>query len=167
MKFKVYPWTISIINSSIPQPKGKIRQQIINGLLDIYDQWLLQLASLGQPYYLKIWLYEPRLLESQVVCALGERIDYYESLFSDSNDLSKRQAADHNPRIGRLAFYNWKQYRDDEIYIVDEEEKLSDYDYKSTNWIRQQLKKAHEVKVLEDNRKLYFVRRGNLWVGCQ
>ncbi len=57
VKFKVYPWTITIINSSIPQPKGKIKQQIINGLLNIYDQWKQQLTKLGQPYYLKIWLY--------------------------------------------------------------------------------------------------------------
>ena len=61
VKIWVHPWSgISIINSTYPQPNGKTKKLMVSALLDIYENWKLQLDKLGQNYYLKIWLYEPR-----------------------------------------------------------------------------------------------------------
>src|SRR4051794_26854525 len=76
-KVIVHPWCdISIIKSEIPEPKSVTRNLIISALEEIYDNWKIQLDKLNEPYYLKIWLYEPRVSKSQVVCAIGERIEY-------------------------------------------------------------------------------------------
>lgn len=42
-------------------PKSENRTLILNALLDIYESWDLHLKKMNIPYYLKIWLYEPRL----------------------------------------------------------------------------------------------------------
>ena len=69
----VHPWCdISIINSKIPEPKRVTKKLILNGLIDIYESWKVQLNNLGKPYYLKIWLFEPRFSKSQVVCAIAD-----------------------------------------------------------------------------------------------
>jgi hypothetical protein len=81
-KIGVYPFSaISLTNSQIPEPKTKTKKRILNGLLDIYDSWKNQLDQLNEPYYLKIWLFEPRFSKSQVVCAIGNSIDFYKNTF--------------------------------------------------------------------------------------
>lgn len=82
----VHPWCdISIINSTIPEPRRKNRRKIIAGLLDIYESWGTELDSLAKEYYLKIWLFEPYISKSQVVCAIDETLHFYDNTFHQSN----------------------------------------------------------------------------------
>ena len=47
-KIRVHPWSgFSLTNSVTPQPTGKTKQKILNGLLDIYENWKTQLDSYG------------------------------------------------------------------------------------------------------------------------
>ena len=40
----VHPWCdISIIKSRIPEPKRKTKKLMLNGLIDIYETWKMQL----------------------------------------------------------------------------------------------------------------------------
>ena len=81
-KIRVHPWSgLSLTKSITPQPNRKTKLKMIEGLLDIYENWKEQLDKLGQPYYLKIWFFEPRFSKSQVVCAIGDNIDFYENTF--------------------------------------------------------------------------------------
>ncbi|MEQ3662802.1 MAG: hypothetical protein ABNG96_08940 [Flavobacterium sp.] len=78
----IHPWCdISIINSEFPEPKSKTRNDLILGLEKIYNSWKIELEKLNKPYYLKIWLYEPRISKSKVVCAIDNKIEYYSNLF--------------------------------------------------------------------------------------
>jgi len=63
-------------------PKSINRDLILNSLLDIYENWDLQLKQLNIPYYLKIWIYEPRITSSQIVCGIEDRIKHYADIFS-------------------------------------------------------------------------------------
>ena len=43
----VQPWCdISIINSEIPEPKGKSKQLMLNSLIDIYNSWKVELDQI-------------------------------------------------------------------------------------------------------------------------
>jgi hypothetical protein len=113
----VHPWCdISIINSAFPEPKGKTKQLMLNGLIDIYHSWKKQMDKSGQTYYLKIWLYEPRFAKSQVVCAVGDRIDYYENLFIKSDKKKQLMTVNYCNLKSKLDVLNW-QYRLDEDHI--------------------------------------------------
>lgn len=79
-KIRVHPWGgISVTSSQIPEPQHLTRQKLLLGLIEIYDSWQQALKTFDQPYYLKLWLFEPQFSMSQVVCALGKEIDYYET----------------------------------------------------------------------------------------
>ena len=82
VKIWVSPYSdLELGNSISPQPSGEARTKILEALLDIYDNWKLALDKLGEPYYLKIWLYDQRFSNSQVVCAIGPFLDFYETTF--------------------------------------------------------------------------------------
>ena len=82
----VHPWCdISLTRSQFPEPKGQTKKRILQGLENVYDNWKMELEKLSQPYYLKVWIYEPRFSKSQVVCAIDERIEHYKNVFNQSN----------------------------------------------------------------------------------
>ena len=86
-KIWVRPYSnLCLGNSVTPAPKGKTRQKIIEGLFEIHKNWKLQLAALNKPYYLKIWFYHPDVSRSQVVCAIGDFINFYNITFHNPNE---------------------------------------------------------------------------------
>jgi hypothetical protein len=112
---KVYvdPWdNLSLTNSEIPEPKGQAKKEIINGLGKIYERWKDELDKLNKPYYLKIWIYEPRLSKSQVVCTIDERIEHYENLFKEA-DFKQNTSSFIN---GLSSNFKWQPKIDDEPY---------------------------------------------------
>ncbi|MCP2044859.1 hypothetical protein [Pontibacter sp. HSC-36F09] len=173
----VHPWCdISIIKSSAPAPKGKIKQEILKGLLDIYDCWKLQLDQLSQPYYLKIWLYEPRFSRSQVVCAIGNRIEYYENIFHKPSKVKALQTRNYGILKNRLEQFNWDYHLDEDSYdnceIGEPEYYVSKQDFEETKvWFEKQLRKPHRTEKLDEPigniTEVYSFKRGSLWLGMK
>jgi len=79
----VHPWDV-YVGSKISPPK-RFRDEIILGLLKRYEHWDAQLQKLGEPYYLKVWLFDKTFFESQIVVAIRERIQWYENIFSHAD----------------------------------------------------------------------------------
>ena len=171
-KVYAYPWcNLTLTNSEIPEPKGKAKKEIINGLEKIYDSWKKELEKLNQPYYLKIWLNEPRLSKSQVVCAIGERIEHYENLFTKAdfkqNDSSftKQMGSDFNWEPKLDEFHYWKN---DLLWPIEQYDKIENA--YSDRRLLKKLEKADikkEKTTYSDGTEdiIFFVPVGKIWIG--
>lgn len=171
----VHPWCdTSIIRSAIPFPKRKTKYLMLNGLLDIYESWKTQLDQIGKPYYLKIWIFEPRFSDSQVVCAVSERIDFYENNF-----YAPEQAKIFNPQKyaslkQRLEKLNWDYRLDENHYGNNEVGQPEQYatrkDYEeSVVWFNELMKRPHRTTILkesqDDTTEFYSFKQGDMWIG--
>ena len=108
-KIRVSPWSrLSLINSEFAEPKSKTRHELLKGLEKIYCAWRSELEKLGEPYYLKIWVFEPRFSESQVVCAIGDKINWYENLLWEIRSSSTIPNFDNK----LISQFKWKEYND-------------------------------------------------------
>ena len=95
-KIRVHPWSgISLTSSRKPEPTRQTKSKILSGLIAINDSWKNELNKLGENYYLKIWLFEPRFASSQVVCALGNYLDFYENTFYKTDKFKKLNLANY------------------------------------------------------------------------
>lgn len=166
----VHPWCdISIVNSIIPEPKGKTKRLILNGLINIYHSWKMQLDNMGKEYYLKIWLYEPRFSKSQVVCAIGDRISHYENLFLKSDDFRKLALGNFEYIKIKHENLSWSSYIDEEHLdnnTVGEPELYQtkmDF-YKAKKWFTKQLKKPHRTTKIDEKTEKYSFNRGKILV---
>jgi hypothetical protein len=166
-KIGISPWNnISITNSTIPNPTGASRAKLMKGLIEIYTSWKHSLDALNQPYYLKIWLFDARFSKSQVVCAIGNEIDYYENLFYKDNQKNRFPfQTDVN-----LNSFNWKQAYDEDFLfesdLNDPEyfENKSEYDdYKI--WFKKQLQQTHRKINIENDKLVFALKKGNVWLG--
>lgn len=174
-KIRVDPWSrLSLVNSKIPEPKGKIKQTIFQGLLDIYEYWKVQLESLGQPYYLKIWLFEPRFSQSQVVCAINNCITYYETNFFNPTESKKMNTNHYKTLQSRIDTLHWEYFWDEDYYDNTDVGKPQDYssikDYEeSKTWFKQLLQMPHRTNIFNepigDIVESYLFKRGDLWIG--
>lgn len=172
---RIHPWcNISFLNSIFPEPKGKNKQLILNGLIDIYNSLKSQLEQQGLPYYLKIWLFEPRFSRSQVVCAIGERIEYYNNSFNSSNEKVSFHPESYGLIKDRLGKFTWELKDDEDYYSNNELGEADNYVsievYEETKkWFNKLLKKPHRTEIVNDPEvsytELYSFKRGRLWIG--
>lgn len=126
VKIWVHPWSgISIVNSAYPQPNGKTKKIIVNALFDIYDNWKLLLDQLGQNYYLKFWLFEPRFSQSQIVCAIGDSEDYYNNTFNASNKNTALNVNNYINAKDRMSLFRWHLHLDEDFVEIENSEILA------------------------------------------
>ena len=175
VKIRVHPWSgLSLINSVTPQPTRKTKRKMIEGLLDIYEDWKTQLDNFGQPYYLKIWFFEPHFSNSQVVCAIGSNIDFYENTFSKSKTNKMLKTDNYGQLKNRLDNFTWGYRLEENHYANTEVGEPEMYvsrqayeDYKK--WFSKLLKKPHQTHILEepmgDITEIYSFKLGNIWLG--
>ncbi|WP_271766684.1 hypothetical protein [Aquimarina algiphila] len=157
-----------------PQPKGKTKKYILQALFDIYENWKIQLERTEQPYYLKIWLFKPNFHQSQVVCALGKSIDFYEYHFTNPKKIKEFKANYTGMLKTRIENFNWQhkineQFLDNTgVGVIEDFESEEDYQA-AKKWFKSRLKKTHRIEILEkpigDVIEYYVFNIGNVWIG--
>ena len=174
-KIWVHPWSgLSFTNSEPPEPNGKTKQKMLNGLVDIYEDWKNKLDELGKPYYLKVWLFEPRFSKSQVVCATGENIDFYKNTFFKPEKTIKLNTDNYGHLKSRLENFTWDYRFDEDHYdntqIGVPEDYASRQDYEdSKRWFEKLLKTPYRIhkfkEPIGDMTESYSFKRGEMWLG--
>lgn len=164
------------INNSNSEPKSKTRNKIVLGLEQIYDSWKIELDKLNQPYFLKIYLFEPRISKSQVICALGkDNINYYENIF---RAIETKKIRSNLLNILSPDF-KWETHSDNNIY--SEQELLFPEMYNQSvgdsqhcrKFLKKLKKKYTQIEAeswygFEDDNKtdhFYYVSKGIVWIG--
>ena len=174
-KIYVHPFCdYSGLNSEIPQPKRATRKLILESLFEIYESWKKQLEAFNQPFYLKIWVFEPFFSNSQVVCSIGSCLDFYNTTFYKpvfKENLMKPNFDNSKYKFKNL---NW-EYRlhenfIDNTYVGEIEDYQNESEYlKNKMWFENKLKKKHRKIVYNepvgDATEAYGFKLGVVWLG--
>lgn len=171
VKVWVHPYSsISLLNSSYPAPRGKARKLILKGLINIYTSWHQQLQELGEAYYLKLWLYPHDISKSQVVCAIGDFLNFYTHTFH----LPKTNKAFPADQFGQFAQplqnFNWVLAHE-EIHLKEEDigepedyPSLKEY-YAHRKRFAEKITHARLITEDEEGQKTYSVKQDIVWLG--
>lgn len=174
-KIRVHPWSgISLTNSQTPEPKGQTKTKILKGLIEIYDSWKTELDKLDVNYYLKTWLFRPRFASSQVVCAIGDYLDFYENTFFKPEDSKKLNPENYGTLKNEIEKFNW-EYRLDEDHFDNSEPgdpelytTKADYE-EDKKWFEKTLKKPHRTtkfnEPIGEATESYSFKEGDVWLG--
>ena len=131
-----------------------------------YVTWRIKLEELGEPYYLKIWLNEPHLSKSQIVCAIGDFLTFYDSTFQ--LDQNSKQKIELNQD------FKWDRYLDEyhlsSSELGEKEDYYSEEDYlEEKRYLDGQLKKPHRKSMFKDKSgkevEYYSFKQGYVWLG--
>lgn len=172
-KFRIYPWTpIAISLHQLPPPQGKVKQKIINALLDIYDSWQKQLLDSKETFYLKIWLFEPNINESQIVCAIGEQLHFYDKTFHKPELTKEFNPKGYGHLSERLNQYKW-DFHINEYALFESDYKEDKFDSREeflieNKYFEKELKKPHRALEIVQGKyieNMYMIAIGTVWVG--
>ncbi len=174
-KIWVSPYSnLSLGNSAYPEPKGQTRKAILKVLLDTYDSWKETLDTMDEPYYLKIWLFDQRFSQSQVVCGIKSFLDFYEDTFYKPENKRTIDPSDYGALGERIQALDWEYAWDEEhfdntsIGEIDEYASEKDF-YEMRRWFKDRLQKPHRRSEYSDPdsdiTEYYSFRRGTVWIG--
>lgn len=57
---------------------------LIKGLYSIYQSWYKKLSENNKIFYLKMWIMEKNIMNSQLVVAIDEKVDFYKNVFEET-----------------------------------------------------------------------------------
>ncbi|MFL6209817.1 MAG: hypothetical protein ACJ74W_13255 [Pyrinomonadaceae bacterium] len=134
------------------------RRLIVAALLGIYESWHKQLRARGDKFYLKVWLFDPHFMDSQVVAAVGERIHYYEELFVRSIESRKFPYQKYLHGSYNLHDYDWALHVDEDVSF----ERVNELAAEDVELLKSM---AARIAKLPDGDTMYAVKRGDLWLG--
>ena len=165
---------ISVSGSEIPAPKGKNRKLMLASLLAIFNSWEQQLKILNKPYYLAIWLFEPNIHRSQIVCAIDEMADFYNTTFYRPEKQRNMPNKNFGAFSKELSKFNWVYALEEGMFTSDdlkmeEDEYRSPQDYSnSQKWYKRKLKENPRIYKSEyDASKTYYFKIGAIWIGTK
>ena len=151
--------------------KGELRKRIIETLIRTYFEWKIELDKLNKDYYLAIWLYNPRILKSEVVCAIDENVSYYNNeAFMPAKETSELELNKFGKLSVELERFYWDKKIDlDSVYQWEiswpKEKYESEREYnKDQKFYKNIIDKNFHV-VEKDNEKIYFYPKGDIWIG--
>ncbi|MGJ8744101.1 hypothetical protein [Polaribacter sp.] len=164
---------LSISGSIIPTPKRKARKLILESLVAIFNSWERQLKTLEKPYYLAIWLYEPHLENSQVVCAIDGFLNFYDLTFYRPKEQRKMPTQNYGTLKNELDTFDWI-YALDEDYFTTEDVAMSEDEYMtkedfiaSKKWYKRKLKENVRSYTDTFGETTYFNKKGTVWIGTR
>jgi len=174
VKIGIYPWYgSSRATANYPEPNGKTKRLMLEALLEIYSLWKTQLDTLNQPYYLKIWLHDPRFSHSQVVCAIGQKYDFYDNTFFDPEANKAIELNNYGTLASAMSAFSWEHRLDE--WQIDSTETGSPEDYKDQDsfdqqkaWFEKLLRSPHRTTSIsnaEEDFDLYSFPMGDVWLG--
>ncbi|MFD1954845.1 hypothetical protein ACFSL6_11890 [Paenibacillus thailandensis] len=140
---------------------------IVEAMLEVYQAWYQRMKQLNEPFYLKIWLYDPNFIQSQIVVAFRECLNFYDQTFEKSNNKKAFPCVRYG-NITSLQLFKWELAVDSTQYLLSELLEDKRLGYMTEKDIEAIQKKAHKVETVkfsmgEDT--VYSVKVGDVWLG--
>lgn len=140
---------------------------ILEAMIEVYHSWSQQMKRLNEPFYLKIWLYNPHFINSQIVVAFRECLNDYDNRFDKSND-NKAFPSQLYGRILGLQEFKWEHAIDSNDYWLSDLQEDIGLGFKTDKDIEAIKNKAYKcetVKLSTGEDTVYNVRVGDVWLG--
>lgn len=160
MKLEVYPFNM-LNKRNLPLWYEKL---FIQALIEVYNHWDKIAKNLGEEYYLKIWIFDPRFYESQVVLGIRDRISWYENIFDEYEeelDFPHERYRDSVNSIDTKCF-SWEVMKSVTAHYKD------DFLGVSSEYLKKKFDSGLAWEAKSKNQdSLIIIHDGDVWVGSR
>jgi len=150
---------------SLPKtnPPNWFNRLLFNAMIDVYLNWHEKMTDENEDFYLKIWLYEPNFIRSQIVVSYKDYIDFYKYTF-DRNPITKNFPIHKCKSLeDKLSMFDWELCIDADEYWESEMK-----EYMKLAEIEEIINKSYRTKKVSSSYGddvLYKVNVGDVWLG--
>lgn len=136
-------------------------------MIDVYLNWYEKMTRENEDFYLKIWLYEPDFISSQIVVSYKDCINAYNDTFDKNHITKKFPFHKYESLEDKLSLFDWEAHINAETYCNEElkEDIVSGFRTKDeVNEIINKSYKTEKVKLSYGDDVLYKVNVGDIWM---
>ena len=133
-------------------------------MIDVYHEWHKQLKAENEDFYLKIWLYEPDFIRSQIVAAYKEAIHFYSGSFDKQEEKEAFSLKIYEPLEHELNAFEWEPHIHTVYYRLSDLEEDLELGLRSSGDVLR-IKEMSYSKDNDGKDEWYKVDAGTVWVG--
>jgi len=140
---------------------------LLAAMVEVYHSWHQTLKQLDEPFYLKIWLYHPNFIQSQIVAAFRECLHFYDHTFDENNE-SKAFPIHIFRNTDALDQFKWELYKDSDYYWLSQLQEDIELGWRTEKEIEAIKAKAYHLESVELGNgmdTLLHVKVGDVWLG--
>ncbi|KAA0547103.1 hypothetical protein FZW96_14090 [Bacillus sp. BGMRC 2118] len=149
-------------------PPAWYNRLLLEAMFDVYFNWHEQMSKESDDFYLKMWLFDPQFINSQIVAAYEELKDYYSQVFEQRARIKPFPLYKFNSLSEKIEMFDWELHIDSENYdSVDLLEDIKE-GWRTEKQVNNIRKKAYKTEVMESNNRthyIYHVDVGDIWIG--
>ncbi|MCP1357227.1 hypothetical protein [Aneurinibacillus migulanus] len=140
---------------------------LLAAMIEVYHSWHEKLSQFDESFYLKMWLYYPNFINSQIVVAFRDCLHFYDDVFdkSDEKKAFPYEAFGNRELVERFA---WQLHIDSHSYWlseIQEDIQLGFHTEKQVAAIMRKAYKSESVKLSYGIDTVFKIKAGDVWVG--
>jgi hypothetical protein len=141
---------------------------LLDAMIDVYLAWHEKMKKENEDFNLKIWLYNPRFIYSQIVVAYKDRLDFYDRTFEKRKKPKEFPYDKYHSLKRKLEEFEWELYIDTDYY---DENDLNEWIIEGGSTEKEVLaikKKAYEINSIKSEIGTYLqfsIDKGDVWLG--
>ncbi|MFD1885797.1 hypothetical protein [Paenibacillus wenxiniae] len=163
-KLWIYPfYSIAPIN-----PPHWFQRLLLSEMIDVYAHWQKRMEQEQEPFYLKIWLYEPNFILSQIVVAYRSRLNFYDHHFQPVSTSQPFPFASTGKLGEQLQQLDWQLCIQEELYWSKELQHNVAKGVQTEAEVQCLIDRAYATETVQyggEEQTVYNVRTGNVWLG--
>lgn len=149
-------------------PPNWFNRIVLNEMIDVYLSWYDQMTKENEIFYLKIWLFEPDFINSQIVVSYKDCINYYNDTFNKSPIERPFPLHKYESLKDKLDLFEWEVYINDDMYWDSDLKEDIATGFQTQAEVEEIINKsyiAEKVKLSHGDDILYKINVGDVWLG--
>lgn len=145
-------------------PPNWFNRLLLHAMIDVYFHWYEQMKGEKEDFYLKIWLYEPNFIRSQIVVAYKDCLDFYKHTF-DKNPTPKTFPLEkYKSSEEQLSRFQWELHIAADDYWASDLKEDIDLKLRTVVDVEKIIHQSYRMEKIQ-NDVIYKVNVGDVWVG--
>ncbi|MED1472695.1 hypothetical protein [Bacillus salipaludis] len=163
-KLWIHPF-FALIRRNPPQWYNRL---LLEAMIDVYLAWHQKMKAENEDFYLKIWLYDPRFIESQIVVAYRDCLGFYEHTFELRPNKKEFPYDKFYSLKNKLEKFEWQLHIDSEYFTDNDLKEYIEEGLMTETESSQIIQKAFKTLRIENEFGgvlQYSLDKGDVWVG--
>jgi hypothetical protein len=142
---------------------------LLDAMVDVYLNWYEKMKNEDGDFYLKIWLYEPNFINSQIVVAYKDCLHFYDNTFDKHSEEKQFPIEKYVTLKDKLDLFNWKRHVEADIYELGDLKEDIQLGLRTEEEVRGIINHSYKTEKIDltnyGEEYIYKVNVGNVWVG--
>lgn len=149
-------------------PPNWYQSLLLDAMIEVYLEWHQKMKKEEEDFYLKLWLYDPHFINSQIVVAYRNCLDFYDETFKRRQENKGFPFDKFHSLRDKLEQFEWNLHIESDYYDendLNEWLKEGALTEKEVSRIKGKAYDAVRIKDEDGSFLQYSLDKGDVWIG--